>query len=560
MKVHVKGGGDVQLGQADFVAEGGEGRVFARGSTGYKVYHDPTKAIPLGKIQALASIGDDVVIKPEQAIYLSGRKSEHVGHTFRFVRDTWTLCQLFTRSFREREGVTHDVALALLRRMQDAVHAVHKAGALIVDLNEMNVLVSRNFSAPFFIDVDSYQHGPYKATAIMPSVRDPLVQGNAFSEVSDWFSFAIVSFQLLVGIHPFKGTHPTIKGFEQRMAAGVSVFDAEVSMPKACYPLDVLPPAYRDWYRALFVHGERTPPPASLHQVVVIHQTAVRTIASTARLEIQELHDYGQPIRAVFGELVHAGDDVLLAGRTVWHGQAHGALVAVHTTKGRTVSAQALGGSLVLRDMGEGADMVVTLRADEVMAYGGALYARSGDRIVEVSLTETGTRVFAGVRVAANVLPNATRLYEGVALQSLLGEPHASLFPRAGACYQLALPELKGHRVLQAKLDSGVLMVLAAKGGQYSRFVFRFDDAFASYDLRIVHDVAQADLNFVVLDSGVCVCLTEDERLEVFSRAKGSSALKLIEDPALGGDMRLVKDGGRVRFFRGCKLYSLRMK
>lgn len=562
MRVFTKGDGEVELGQADFVAEGGEGKVFARGDTGYKVFHDPSKAVPEGKLQALAAITDAAVIRPEKPVYQArGRKQigQHVGHTFRFVRDTWTLCQLFPRAFREREGVTHDIALKLLRRMQDGVHAVHRAGAIVVDLNEMNVLVSRGFGEPYFIDVDSYQVGPYKATAIMASVRDPQVKGNAFSEASDWFAFAVVSFQLLVGIHPYKGTHPTLKGFEQRMAAGVSVLDPAVSIPKACYPLDVIPPVYRDWYRALFVNGERLPPPASLQAAVVLHQPA-RPIASTARLELVELHDFGSPIVGVFGSIVHAGTEVYDNGRLVWRQASPGPLAIASSPRGSVIAAWLDNGEVKLSVLATGEAPTAFVRGQEMVAHAGTLYVRSAARIIEVTLTDGANRVFGGGRVAANVLEHATRLYEGVVLQNLLGQPHASLFPRAGTCFQIALLELKGHKVLQAKLDSGVLMVLAAKAGRYSRFVFRFDESYGSYDVRVVDDVTPADLNFVVLDSGVCVCLNEDEQLEVFSRAKGSSTIKLVEDPALGGDMRLVKDGGRLRFYRGSKLFSMRLR
>ena len=50
MKVYVKGQPDVILGKSHFVAEGGEGKIFARGKTGYKIFHDPARAIPIGKM------------------------------------------------------------------------------------------------------------------------------------------------------------------------------------------------------------------------------------------------------------------------------------------------------------------------------------------------------------------------------------------------------------------------------------------------------------------------------------------------------------------------------
>lgn len=563
MKVFVKGQPEVSLGKSQFVAEGGEGKVFARGKTGYKIYHDPSKAIPVGKIQALSTISDPNVIKPEDALY-KGRRGVHVGHTFRFVRDTWTLCQLFPRAFREREGLEHDATIKLMRKIQEGVGAVHRAGVLIVDLNEMNFLVSRDFATPYFIDVDSYQTPQYPATAIMPSVRDPLVRGLDFTEDSDWFSFAVVSFQLLTGIHPYKGKHPSVKGLEARMKAGISVFDKDVKVPKVAYGLDVVPDVYKDWYEALFVDGKRVAPPADLQAVVVL-RTVVRKITGTDNFDVTEIGEYAADVRSVCSGgghvVVHAGHEVFVDGRKAGDWQA-AVKVGFTPKNGRPVAALTSQNftNLVLYDLVADDTIPVTLRADDVMASGETLYVKSRDQILEVVFTETASKVVAGTRLAANVLENASKLYEGVVLQSLLGEPHASVFPRPGACYQKTLPELKGHKIVDAKHDSGVLMVLAAEGGTYHRFVFRFDKDYDRYDLRKVEDVTPAGLNFVTLDSGVCVCLNEDEQLELFSNRMGSKSVKTIEDPVLGGDMRLTKHHGQVRFSRGGKVYGMRMK
>jgi hypothetical protein len=67
-------------------------------------------------------------------------------------------------------------------------------------------------------------------------------------------------------------------------------------------------------------------------------------------------------------------------------------------------------------------------------------------------------------------------------------------------------------------------------------------------------------LNFVTLDTGVCVALTEDARLEVFSARKDSGALRVVEDKVLHGAMRLYRRSGKVVFAVGPKLYSLSLK
>ena len=559
MKVFVQGEGDVSLTQANFVAEGGEGKVFAVGGTGYKLYHDPAKAIPAGKVQELAEIRDGDVIRPDKLVFKSGRAREHVGHTFRFVKDTWVLCQLFPRSFREREGLTHDTAVNLVRRMQVGVEEIHRAGVLIVDLNEMNFLVSRDFSAVYFIDVDSYQTTHFPATAIMPSVRDWRTPLGDFTEMSDWFSFAIVSFQLLVGIHPYKGKHPTVHGLEERMKGGISVFCPDVSVPKVCYPLDVIPQGYRDWYRAVLEDGKRVPPPADVHGTIVV-RPVVRAVVSSDGIEIHEIAEWGEDVRRVVYVgariAVHAGSTVYVDGRRAADG--FGPVVFGGTPRnGHVIVASRRDGMLALWDATAGVALDVTLRCDELAAHDGRIYVRCDDKVHEIEFVEAANRVLASARLAANVLQHASRLYDGVVVQSLLGEPHATLFPRPGASYQVSVPEIKGHKVVQAKLEGRVLMVAAARGGSYRRFVFRFDQDFASYDVREVE--GSGDLNFVTLDSGICVCV-DDERIEVFSARMGSASVKVVEDPVVGDDMRLVKDGSRVLFHRGRKLYSMRMR
>jgi len=72
-------------------------------------------------------------------------------------------------------------------------------------------MITNNYKTPIFLDVDSYQTPSFHADALMESVRDPLIQNNKFTELSDWYSFGIVVFQMYIGIHPFKGRHPNFK-------------------------------------------------------------------------------------------------------------------------------------------------------------------------------------------------------------------------------------------------------------------------------------------------------------------------------------------------------------
>jgi hypothetical protein len=135
-----------------------------------------------------------------------------------------------------------------------------------------------------------------------------------------------------------------------------------------------------------------------------------------------------------------------------------------------------------------------------------------------------------------------------------------SLFPDKGACYQIKIPELNSYKIIEAKFDKGVLMIIGAKANKYDRLVFRFDSGYQTYDLRVVSDIVNCGLNFVTLDTGICVCLNEEEKIEAFSSRKGSAGIKVVEDSALGGDMVLYKQGGKAIFTRGNGIYQISMK
>jgi DNA-binding helix-hairpin-helix protein with protein kinase domain len=263
----VQGKGAIQLSSRDFKAQGGEGAIFVKGSTAYKIYSDPQKTISPEKIQELSALTEPNIIRPLELL-LDG-KNRQIGYSMRYAGQSLLLCQLFPRAFRQRHNLTPDVTLQLVRKLQNGVRRVHSNGILIVDLNDLNFLVAEYFRELYFIDVDSYQTPSFPATVLMESVRDR--QAQTFTTGSDWFSFAVVSFQMLVGIHPFKGTYAPFdnlsdkaKKLDERMRANISVLHTGVSVPATCLPFSVIPRAYLDWYNAVFETGKRIAPPESL--------------------------------------------------------------------------------------------------------------------------------------------------------------------------------------------------------------------------------------------------------------------------------------------------------
>jgi len=206
-------------------------------------------------------------------------------------------------------------------------------------------------------------------------------------------------------------------------------------------------------------------------------------------------------------------------------------------------------------------EVYFSAKAERIIVCEGRIYLQSHMNVVEITLNELPTKILASVFTVGQVLdlPGATTVGESVIIQNLFGLYHASIFPRPKAHHQIALPELEGYQVLDAKYFFNVLVIIAQKNGKYDRFVIRLQPDFKGYELRRVEDVGYTGINFTVNHRGICVLITEDERVELFTIQPGTD-VKVIDDKVISGDMRLCTKGGKAHFYRGRKLYRLSMK
>jgi len=546
------------LGRKNFVAQGGEGSVYVRGDVAYKVYDDPCKALSAAKLTELAAIRHPRVVKPDRL--LTDRSGAPVGYSMRHVTGGQPLCRSFARAYRERVGLTPQAMFDLVLDLAGAVTAVHSAGVLIVDLNELNILLGPDLDAVWMIDVDSFQTAHFPATAIMDSVRDR--HHASFSEKTDWFSFAIVSFQMLVGIHPYKGKHPTIGGLDARMRKNVSVFDQTVRTPPSAWPLAVIPAPWAAWYEAVFQDGERRPPPLAAGATVVITAPTATAVPGD-RLTVTVQATFEAVIRSVFefhGRVVVVTDDeVVVDGRPVGLAPPGRHRIGFTPRSGRPLLASVRDRRLRLRDMLAGRDLEIDVRADSLMAYDGRIYVKCRDRILEIVTLETGGRLVASTRTAASVLEHATQLFDGVAVQSLLGDTWVTVFPAAGVSRPVRLPELDRCTVIDARFERGVLVVIGARDGRYHRIVIRFDRTYQRHDVRTTEGIAMATANLLVLDHGVAMIPTDGDTLELFTARPGSQQVKEVTGTGLG-DARLVNLNGQAAFHRGRELSSMTLR
>lgn len=471
MRVWVDDEGWVVLDDGALLAEGGQGRVFALGRRAYKLASTPDAVLDPRKLAALATITDPHVVRPLASIR-EAPGGRPVGHVMARIERVVPWMQLVPKATRTRLGIDRDAALRLCERLQQVVSGLHARGIAVVDLSGANVLVDVRRREPYLIDLDSVALPGFAATAITPQITDPLA-GGRFGAASDWFALAVLAFELLVGIHPFRGTHPSVVGLSARMAAGLSVLDPQVRVPPVCDDPKTLPPELLRWFAATFAGAVRTPAP---------WPGAPRATPGRQR------GGPGRPLARSDGAPIRG---VVAHSRTWWWSDAHfghGDLV-VGTTPPDAVgllacpipSSSGSGdgiGMLCHADDGalflvtpEGARIDLRVQVSAVRADGGVAIVRCGDRVGLLEVHAPAGVPWASVRPLARTSPGSCVLWPGCATARQFGRLRAqALHP--GARGTRDLPELDGMRLIDAAAADGVVTLLVADAHRHDRWVF----------------------------------------------------------------------------------------
>lgn len=550
MKVIVKNK-EVNLTKNEYKGQGGEGIVYCKSNIGYKIYHNPKKMIPEAKIRELSQINLPNVLAPLDVIYDTTRKP--IGFTMKFLDRIEYLCKLFTRSFRDRNNISPQQVVDLVKEMQKTLIEIHKKKFLVVDYNEMNFLIDRKFAIPYHIDVDSWQTPSFRASAIMDSIRDRTTK--QFTEFTDWFSWAIVTFQLYVGIHPYKGRHPKYKprDWTTMMDDNISIFDKDVRIPANCQDLSVIPKLHLDWYKRVFQNKERSIPPFA-DAVLVAAAIVPRLIASTDKFAIQEVGDYASRVRRVYhfnGLNYILTSSNIYKEKTAVRSVSRDTRVELCPVVGNEPILSIQSGNEVTFEEINGT-VLGKIIAEDMMFANDAIYTVHNGKLVENSFVKF-KKVIHQTKTVCQIFEPAYQMLKGLVVQDILGKCWLAI-PTRNICVNKHINELDGYRIIDAKHSSGICVILAEKQGRYSRFIFRFDESFDKYTVRVEDDVEIDTVNFITTPKGLCVMVVNDLKVEAFF---SNDKVKVIDNPPFDSSMRLFHDGKKVLFANKEKLYSV---
>lgn len=569
INIVLDGRGPLTLRPNNYVATGGEGSVYRASRTIIKLYTDPQKMQRDGmadKLNLLAGIKNKLIVAPKGLVKSPSGKL--LGYYMDYVNGE-PLSRVFTNDFRKREGFTDNNASTLVDHMRSAIEFAHGKKAVLVDANEMNWMVAlkdRDNPEPRAIDVDSWSIGKWPASVIMPSIRDWHTKG--FNEISDWFAWGIVTFQIYTGIHPYKGRLDGYKpsDMEKRMKKNASVFSKGVRLNRAVRDFSVIPGPLLDWYVAIFDRGERTLPPSPFDTGVAITQaTRVLHATTTASgmLIFKKLFEKpGDQVTRIFPcgiALLNSGKLVNFSNNKVIGKTKARDCEVVRTERG-WLKAEMSGTDIKFFHINETdlkeTEMTLDIKGQRLFRYENRLFVVTDKGLTEVMLKVLGKPILA-VGQTWGAMVNSTRWFDGVGIQDTMGAIYVVAPFGDNACVQIRVKELDGLKPVTARAGNRFITVIGLdKNGAYQKVELIMDRTYASYKVW-QGAVDSADLNIATLPKGVCATIIDDGELDIFVPTSGT--LNKVQDKNILTDMALANWGDKVVYVQNSAVWSLQM-
>jgi hypothetical protein len=571
-KVILDGHGPITIREADHLHTGGEGVIYQVGNTVVKVYLDPDKMIRDGmaeKVKQLAALQHPYIVIPE-GVVLDPQNHKPMGLYLPFVHGAH-LPPIFTNTFRDRTKFGDKEAQLLTERMRETIEFTHAHNALMIDPNSANWRVDMKDirqPEPRAIDVDSWTIGRWKTSATMPSIRD--WHSNDFSNLTDWFSWGVITFELFTGVHPYKGTLAGYsKGdFESRMKDNASVFTPGMTFNHNVRDFSRIPSALLEWYAAEFQQGERSVPPSVYAKTTAVTQTArtVRVVTTASGSPTFERLLSNLPARAVriwpCGAVLFDNGNVadLKSGRMI--GRLASRNAEVVRVRDGWLFADFVSGNVQFSHIDERTLVVQALTlmlvGHTILRYEERLFMVTETELVELEVLYVGRPMLSIGKRTSVLQPKSTYWSGGVGIQDALGATFLVTPFGDSSCVSVRTPELDGLRPVAAKAGNRFAAVLAVdKNGDYRKLEFSFNRDYTFYTLW-EGKTDNPDLNMAMLPRGVCVTIVRDGELVIFVPTNGQ--VNKVTDRTISTRMSLDNWEDRVAYLLDGQVWAVLMK
>lgn len=521
MRVYFEDNTYESLNDSHFISQGGQGSVYGKDGYAYKIYTDIKHAIPESKINELSNIENEDVIKPQYALF--NKKGDCIGYAMKQVCSNISLCQLFNHSYKTKHNISNSIILHLIEDIQKKVIQIHEKDILIVDFNEMNFLVDENdYTKCYFIDVDSYQTPSHPAGAIAEHIKDRHTKG--FSKLSDWFSFSIIAFRLMTGVHPYKGRHGVYKQLNDRMLANVSAFNKDVKLPAICPSFEVIPDKFRKWLENVLENGERSIPPTISVSNIIVPKYLVSTVSGLGNFKITPQKEFKESILRFYET---EKERIYVMPQKTWidNYEISEKYDNIHQENNITYLARKIDkNKLKIYDYVNKKEILNTIEVDKIFNINNTLCYKKNGAIYKIKINPIGKGIVT-TQLLCNVMANSTQIFDNVLIQDLLGQYFVSIFDRNMGHYSIKVPEINKYKLIDAKYENRVLIIKAAKTIEHNektmvvtdKFIIVFNKNFDKYSIRKIEDANDEDINFAVIESKNIACHIRKDSIELFS-------------------------------------------
>jgi hypothetical protein len=312
-------------------------------------------------------------------------------------------------------------------------------------------------------------------------------------------------------------------------------------------------------------HGERSKPPQPEADITSASIPAAVIIASTESVEVQEIQKFDSEI--LEAALINGSTYVLSRTGLYRHGkkilsysqesgyqarriQKRLCFIEGNSKGPALLEFNPLQGTLQISDI----DKVLNekLETQGFFVANNRVYIANEAGLVEISLLNLGAKPIAAKSIVAQIFHQHTIL-QGMVVQDVLGKCIITIPHYEGHAKNTEIKQLDRHRILSGKQEKGFAILLSEHQGKLWRTCIVFDKTGSSFELTQEETPSQEEINFTVLDKGICV-LAHDDKIEVFANLDKK---KLVENSPIQEDHRLQSWQNQVFATNGKQLLKV---
>ena len=266
---------------------------------------------------------------------------------------------------------------------------------------------------------------------------------------------------------------------EKQFDDGVSVFDPQTKLPPTVNDFKkTIPLPLYNWYVSVFKDGNRSIPPLPDGTIPIVVPAPIVTIKGNNQLDITQVAAYSEIVKTVIQSMglnyvvtakkIYCDDKELFSGCDKFK-----QTLLCPASDGTIVVATLLNNKVTFTDLIR-QEVIGALNSSGMFYRNNCIYTISNGKCVENKFTAFGNRIIHRINEIENASVFTTTIWDGCAIQNLLGKYYLILPYAVGACFSKYLPQLDGYRIIDCKAERNVVIIIAEKGGKYDRFIVVF--------------------------------------------------------------------------------------